>query len=263
MINLVLVVGIWVIFVIVAIYECNDNRGTCENKCLCILNEEIDLYVCEKEEPLFDVPSRKNHYLMYHPLHHVIYIIYVLAPSLVSNFDRSVNISNEIIQKMEEDMTGSNLLQLRPNNFDKEECRRPLQECIEYTLDYPDIPHIYLARKFYYFIISLFRNGDINNLTFNGTSDLDSIQQLDNKSQNSGSYKNTYVDVFSGSTCLSDIDFGESSTYYFFCWDINQFMIKGKKNNDNLKDIIKRRIDEKYWSIIDEIPNEILNTEYY
>ena len=164
--------------------ECNDNRGTCENKCLCILNEEIDLYVCEKEEPLFDVPSQEE------PLFDVpsppsrnLHNLRNCAPSLVSNFDRSVNISNEIIQKMEEDMTGSNLLQLRPNNFDKEECRRPLQECIEYTLDYPDIPHIYLARKFYYFIISLFRNGDINNLTFNGTSDLDSIQQLDNKSQ--------------------------------------------------------------------------------
>lgn len=222
--------------------DCNDGRGTCEDECLCMLNEELNVYVCEKDEPLFENPSPS---------------LSTCAPTLVSNSDRSVSICDEIIQKMEEDMIGRDLLHLRRSNFDKEECRRPLQECIKYTLDYPDRPHIYIARKFYYTIIDLFKNHNINNLTVHGNSDLESIHVLSRTSRNS----NPNIDLSSGSTCLSDIDFGESATYYFFCWrTVSVTDRKRREKGQDLKQYIKDNIDEKYWIIIDQIPYDILYT---
>ena len=90
--------------------------------------------------------------------------------------------------------------------------------CIEYTLDYPDF--ILLFYK------SLFRNGDINNLTFNGTSDLDSIQQLDNKSQNSGSYKNHMLMYFLDQLVYLILILVNLQLIISF---VGQFMIKGEE----------------------------------
>jgi len=256
--------------------------GTCQNQCTCILDERLGEYYCRLDEPLFNAPAVDE------PLFELPRPAELFSsdddssddeplfaggagagaggagagagdlcapqdPALrmpvQTTEDRSDRKVYEIIQNMSR-APGSTTINFRPSNFDTMQCSDPLAKCIKYTLDNPSKAHIYLARKFYNSIINLFKNKSINDLTFR-ESDATRIPQ--NKNSNTG------LDLFSGSTCLSHIDFGESATYYFFCWKTKSATDKAIAATTRTLKYIRDNIDSKYHAIFADLPDHVLD----
>jgi hypothetical protein len=107
----------------------------------------------------------------------------------------------------------------------------PFERAITYTLQNNTVPLFYTASRFYYSIIHLLRNGNINNLTINQTPE---GANIGNSTVWFGGNSSIGSSVMSVSTCLCDYASGESATSYYF----NRYLLTSPNERETKEEII-------------------------
>jgi len=139
----------------------------------------------------------------------------------------------------------------------------PFQRAITYTLQNYGIPLFYTASRFYYTLIHLLKNKDINNLTINKPNQDVTIGRATGWfGANSSANSSVDTSIFSVSTCLCDISAGESATHYYFKDNLYaRVEIESPNSPDNTRtrDNVTN-ITRFIWDTLNSDPNAIPQT---